>query len=62
MYEHHLTNNKGNKIVVDSKDLNEYVNHEYCFDVEWYLSHGYSIADEMFKEIDNLTNNYSHGK
>lgn len=55
----HLINDNGEKKVVDSKCLNESVNDNFHIDVEWYLSNGYSKAEDMFKEIEG---EYNHRK
>lgn len=49
----HLINEDGNKKVVDSNQLNESTNINCQIDVDWYLSHGYSKAEDMFREIEN---------
>ena len=41
------------KKVVDSNQLNESTNINCQIDVDWYLSHGYSKAEDMFREIEN---------
>lgn len=53
----HLINEDGNKKIADSNSLNEIINNDYNIDVDWYLAHGYSKAEDMFKEIEN--NGYS---
>ena len=48
----HITNEDGHKKVVDSNQLNESTSKNYLIDVDWYLSHGYSKAEDMFQEIE----------
>ena len=47
----HLINATGKKIV-DSDQLYVSTNNDYQLDVDWYLSHGYSKAEDMFHEIE----------
>lgn len=47
----HLINVTGKKIV-DSDQLYESTNNDYQLDVDWYFSHGYSKAEDMFHEIE----------
>lgn len=49
----HLVDTNGNKRAIDSNQLNERINKEYQIDVDWYLSHGYSKVEDMFREIEN---------
>ncbi len=59
----HLINEIGDKITVEAKDfenkkkqLNETTNSNYHIDVDWYLANGYSLAEDMFRRIENGVN------
>ena len=59
----HLINEVGDKIIVEAKDfenkkkqLNETTNSNYHIDVDWYLTNGYSLAEDMFRRIENGVN------
>ena len=55
----HLINNKGEKLVVETrkaeeeiKRLNESTNTTYHIDIDWYFANGYVIAEEGFRIIE----------
>ena len=54
----HLINDKGEKLVVEMRDLNISQQNDdgkydgYYLDVDWYLANGYSKAEDMFKRIE----------
>lgn len=58
----HLINEVGHKIEVESSTLaddqllneNKYSN--YDIDVDWYLTNGYSLAEDAFRRIENGIN------
>ena len=59
----HLINEIGDKITVEAKDfenhkknLNETTKTNYHIDVDWYLANGYSLAEDMFRRIENGVN------
>ena len=43
-----------NKKVVESGVLDNHENDSFQIDVDWYLSHGYSKVEDMFKEIESI--------
>ncbi len=56
----HLINEVGDTIAIEFKDfenkkkqLNETTNTNYHIDVDWYLTNGYSLVEDMFKRIEN---------
>ena len=56
----HLINEVGDTIAIEFKDfenkkkqLNETTNTNYHIDVDWYLTNGYSLVEDMFKRIGN---------
>lgn len=54
----HLINNKGEKLVDETREFNISQQNgdgkydEFCLDVDWYLANGYSKAEDMFKRIE----------
>ena len=54
----HLINNKGEKLVVETREFNISQQNgdgkydEFYLDVDWYLANGYSKAEDMFKRIE----------
>ena len=55
----HLINEKGERKVVETRNTkeeikrpNESTNTTYHIDIDWYLNHGYVIAEEGFKRIE----------
>lgn len=56
----HLINEVGDTIAIEfknfenkKKQLNETTNTNYHIDVDWYLTNGYSLVENMFKRIEN---------
>ena len=56
----HLINEVGDTIAIEFKDfenkkkqLNETTKTNYHIDVDWYLTNGYSLVEDMFKRIEN---------
>lgn len=54
----HLINNKGEKLVVETREFNisqqngDGIYDDFYLDVDWYLANGYSKAEDMFKRIE----------
>lgn len=59
----HLVDKSGEKIIVEMKEynstinnINEMTNDIPQIDIEWYLSHGYKMAEDVWREIENGNN------
>ena len=59
--ESHLINEYGDRVTIqrtlpldeEIKKLNESTNSNFHLDIEWYLSNGYSLVEDVFNEIES---------
>ena len=59
--ETHLINEYGDRVTIqrtlplneEIKKLNESTNSNFHLDIEWYLSNGYSLVEDVFNEIES---------
>lgn len=55
----HLINKQGERITIENcewEDAKLQPNNKYAgytMDMDWYLSHGYSLAEDVFKRIES---------
>ena len=59
--ETHLINEYGDRVMIqrtlpldeEIKKLNESTNSNFGLDMDWYLSNGYSLVEDVFNEIES---------
>lgn len=59
--ETHLINEYGDRVTIqrtlpldeEIKKLNESTNSNFGLDMDWYLSNGYSLVEDVFNEIES---------